>query len=106
MTRREGADEPEIARERRELIDHLDVLAENGALAPCRTSGHEAMQEWTSDAVEEQRTAARACAGCPARTACREFGVRWPDLPGVYGGLTEPQRRREARAQTTKEKTA
>jgi len=34
------------------------------------------------------------CGSCPVFFACREFGVVHADEGGVWGGLTQPQRRR------------
>lgn len=98
LTRRAGATIPEIAVQRKALLGHLELLEHDGQAIPCRSGGLLATVAWTSDEVDEQRAAARACGACPAVTACRQFGLAWPDLPGTYGGLPEAARRRPTRS--------
>jgi WhiB family redox-sensing transcriptional regulator len=43
------------------------------------------------------RYAKFVCMGCPIRTECREEGLKMLDEVGVWGGLTERERRRVAR---------
>lgn len=38
--------------------------------------------------------AKRICGGCPVREKCLEYGLRVRDRYGVYGGLSERERRR------------
>ncbi len=46
----------------------------------------------------EQTVAAKAvCAGCPVRTACLEFAMATRQEYGIFGGLTEQERRTLAR---------
>ena len=45
----------------------------------------------------DQTLKARAlCRDCPVRLDCLDFAMSFPDkeLPGIYGGLTETERRR------------
>lgn len=44
------------------------------------------------------RPAKRICAGCPVRIECAEYGITSNDLYGIYGGLTDRERRRLRRA--------
>lgn len=37
------------------------------------------------------------CATCPVRDDCLEFALRTRQVDGVWGGLTEPERRRVRR---------
>lgn len=83
----------------------LDALLEDvGARQPipCRTGDMAPLGHWTSDEHEDQREAAIACQSCAALTACRTYGIAHPKEAGVLGGLTETERRAEARK--TKEK--
>lgn len=46
----------------------------------------------------EQTVAAKAvCAGCPVRTPCLEFAMATRQEYGIFGGLTEQERRSLAR---------
>lgn len=75
------------------LINHLDEHARTGHPAPCRTGDPLPPATWTSDDRADQDRAATACLDCHGATACRTFGLTWPDLFGTYGGLTHDQRR-------------
>lgn len=48
------------------------------------------------------RMALKVCKNCPVRAECGEWALSWPELWGVWGGLTEHDRvlarRRERRA--------
>lgn len=39
------------------------------------------------------RTALRLCSSCPVRAACLEWAVEKKEYYGIWGGLTEMQRR-------------
>ena len=66
---------------------------------------------WTVDAAcagadpsvffpEHGRAATQAkqiCAGCPVRADCLDFALASHERFGIYGGLTEKERRAEAR---------
>lgn len=41
--------------------------------------------------------AAEICATCPVREQCLEFALQTRQVDGVWGGLTEPERRRVRR---------
>jgi WhiB family transcriptional regulator, redox-sensing transcriptional regulator len=70
-------------------------------------SGEGRPVEWMDDAECRGRESAlffdggsahlraiRICAGCTVRDACLEFALADPELQGVWGGVSEPQRRR------------
>ena len=42
---------------------------------------------------ESAREAKAVCAGCPVRQHCLEYAMRWDQLCGVWGGLSERERR-------------
>jgi WhiB family transcriptional regulator, redox-sensing transcriptional regulator len=44
------------------------------------------------------RLAKRICAGCPVRGECAEYAVKHDEGFGVWGGMTERERRRLKRA--------
>ncbi len=57
---------------------------------------------WTSDDVDAQRLAAAMCAPCSVIAMCRAFGQHWPHESGVYGAVTDDERRpRRGRPRTT-----
>lgn len=84
------------AADRSRLLDQID--AHPDYQIPCRAAGPTAW--WTSDEPGAQEAAAAACrAGpCPALAACAAYGLRWTDELGAYGGMTEKQRRQEAKS--------
>jgi WhiB family redox-sensing transcriptional regulator len=43
--------------------------------------------------VDDDRDAKAICAGCPVREECLEYAMRWDQLCGVWGGLSERERR-------------
>ncbi len=47
-----------------------------------------------SDDPADQAAAKAICAACPVRRTCERHARRLgPDLPGIWGGLTEAERR-------------
>lgn len=65
--------------------------------AACRELGstrffHPA-DERGEDREQRDEAAKRVCAGCPVRTACLEHALRTREPYGVWGGLTEEERR-------------
>ncbi|MBT2407256.1 MULTISPECIES: WhiB family transcriptional regulator [unclassified Streptomyces] len=45
------------------------------------------------DREERDEAAKRVCAGCPVRLACLSYALRTREAFGVWGGLTEEERR-------------
>lgn len=68
------------------LLDTYDYAA-----IPCRAS--DTPEDWSSDDAGDQATAAKACPPCPAIDQCRAYGLAHRKEVGVYGGLTEKERR-------------
>ncbi|MGH3565030.1 MAG: WhiB family transcriptional regulator [Pseudonocardia sp.] len=56
---------------------------------------HGDLPMWTGAGSPDRELAARLCAGCPVRRECLEFELRTagPDTVGVWGGLSEDDRR-------------
>lgn len=79
---------------RRALLDLLDAHAAAGRAVPCRVQPDAG---WTSDRPDEQAYGARLCERCPALDQCRAYGLAFPKEAGVYGGLTDLERRTSAR---------
>lgn len=52
---------------------------------------------WISDDPADQEYAAGHCTQCPVITECRNYGLTYPHEEGVYGGLTEKQRKHTRR---------
>lgn len=86
--------------ERAALIELLDQHP--ASAIPCQATDRYAAAAWTSDEIDEQLVAAAACGPCPVWRACGAYGLAHLDEAGVYGGMTETQRRSAAR----KEKAA
>lgn len=89
----------ERAEARRALLDVLDAHAAAGRTIPCREHRDAG---WTSDDPAEQAATAGLCEPCPAIDGCRLYGTAYPKEAGIYGGLTEHDRR-PSRAPRTKE---
>jgi WhiB family transcriptional regulator, redox-sensing transcriptional regulator len=63
----------------------------------CREVGGDA---WYPETSDDSRAARRICAACPVQTTCRAAG--WNEPYGIWGGLTEDDRRKAKRhARTT-----
>jgi WhiB family redox-sensing transcriptional regulator len=54
----------------------------------------------TGPAVEQIAAARRVCGGCPSQEPCLEFALETNQDSGVWGGLTEDERREIRRART------
>ena len=75
---------------RRVLLAELDRHTNAGRVIPCRVWP---LAGWTSEDVEEQALAARLCPACPASGSCGEYGIAFPHEFGVYGAMTDHDRR-------------
>lgn len=90
-----------------------------------RTSGDRAATEWMrhgvcrSDHVPRHdpaiwfpgrgaslRDARELCGSCPVRAECREYALTLPEHHGVWGGLSERERRRIRRERRRTERAA
>lgn len=74
-------------------------------------TGPEASESWWSEAncsgtdpeaffpekggtdASETAVAKRVCGGCPVSVQCGEWALDRPDLSGIWGGMTERERR-------------
>ena len=81
---------PDRTAARRVLLEHLAHLADNGHMAPCLRCPDAG---WTAEDVEEQALAASLCLACPAVELCRTYGLAFPKEQGVYGAMTDHDRR-------------
>jgi len=88
---------------RRALLDVLDAHTQAGRAIPCRVWP---LAGWTSEDVAEQALAARLCPACPAVEPCRTYGLAFPKEQGVYGALTEQERRPRSGRPKTERKVA
>ena len=75
---------------RGELLAHLASLADRGHVAPCLTLPGAG---WTAEDAEAQQFAAQLCGDCPAIASCGDYGRAFPKEFGVYGGMTDHERR-------------
>ena len=60
--------------------------------AACRTSNPETFFPDSSRRPDRAARAKAICVGCPERVACLEYALEQPQL-GIWGGLTEVERR-------------
>ena len=60
----------------------------------------------TSIKIEAAAEAVRVCASCPVWQQCRAYALATPVLQGVWGGLTEGQRRQTRRRNARSRKGA
>ena len=87
----------------------IDTLVERGTLLDGRDDGE---QDWQERALCAQtdpeaffpekggstREAKRICAGCEVRAECLEYALAQDERFGIWGGLSERERRRLRRA--------
>ncbi|MFD7736080.1 WhiB family transcriptional regulator [Kitasatospora phosalacinea] len=63
----------------------------------CRTVGSEVFfrpaSEGRAEARQREEAAKRVCAACPVRLECRRHALATREPYGVWGGLTEDERR-------------
>lgn len=82
-----------LARDRRVLLAVLLAARAERLPVPCQDVGPADGALWTSEDQGDQRLAARLCEPCAGREACEAYGRAWPKEAGVYGGMTERDRR-------------
>ncbi len=49
---------------------------------------------------ESTREAKAVCGGCPVRRQCLDYALQWDHLSGVWGGMSERERRQIRRRRT------
>ncbi len=81
-----------LAHDWQQLSELIEATAERQDV-PCRSGRIMPLSAWTDDDQGTQGLAAEACLHCPVIEACREYGVTHKKEAGVYGGLTEYQRK-------------
>ncbi len=91
-----------LAHSWRNLSALVDATHERQPI-PCRSDEGVPSLWWTSDNNSEQAAAAAACGPCPLVAPCKQYGIEHPTEGGAYGGLTERQRSKAARAKTKRE---
>lgn len=62
----------------------------------------------TGDALDQAEAAKAICAGCPVREECLEFALATNQQYGIFGGLTDTERRslRRRRARERRKREA
>jgi len=84
---------PSRVEARRALLAVLAGHDAAGRRIPCHAVPVADRGAWTSDDPDDQALAARLCGPCPAIEACRLYGSTFPKECGVYGAMTEHDRR-------------
>lgn len=82
-----------------QLTDLVDSIHERQGV-PCRTGDTVPVGYWTSDDPQDQHEAAQGCASCAALGACKDYGLTNSKESGVFGGMTEKQRRAHPKRRT------
>lgn len=88
MTLKEREADRSIALSR--LTAVIGQSLEVGERIPCLSSEPDL---WTSEDLDDLREAAKACAWCPALTACKRYIDQFEEISGVYAGLTPTERK-------------
>jgi WhiB family redox-sensing transcriptional regulator len=70
------------------------ALAAGGA---CRTAADPDL--WFADDLQDQAAAVAVCRACPVRALCGAWALDTGQLYGIWGGLTEAERRQGQRGQ-------
>ena len=89
-----------------------DTLAEWWSLAACQSADPDLFFpiSSTGPALGQVARAKAVCTGCPVRCDCLRYALAAGPLQGVWGGLTEEERRllrqREAKARLRASRTA
>lgn len=78
---------------------HIDVLWQHRAA--CRGPNQAiffppSQLERRSDKRHRERRAKEICAECPVQTECRSYAIEIREQHGIWGGLTEVERRAAA----------
>lgn len=81
--------------------DHSDALALLADLHPAwhrQAACHGLTSLMFTERGESTEDAKAVCAGCPVRVLCLEWSLtQGPTLSGIWGGLSQKERRREKR---------
>jgi WhiB family transcriptional regulator, redox-sensing transcriptional regulator len=62
--------------------------------AACKGHAHEAYLWFPDGRLLGSAPAKKICAGCPVRTECLEYALNNDIWSGIWGGMTESERRR------------
>lgn len=76
------------ARQQAEL-DALNLAIDEAGGVPC--AGDDLM---IAEEEADQLEGTHWCARCPVLDTCRAYGLTWPTEQGVYGGLSQGERKR------------
>lgn len=91
MSRRIGSDGPILNLGDRELLEYLKTKAK------CR-GATDIMYPVTHGSSTKTKAAKAVCVGCPVEKPCGEYALRKNEQFGVWGGLSESERKRIRRA--------
>lgn len=72
------------------VLAHVPTPGDWTDHAACR--GHDPNKFFPSRGTPVSSAIRNLCKGCPVRTDCLEFGIRWPVL-GIWGGKAVRERR-------------
>ena len=77
------------------MKDFLAAASEDGYVPPCVVSPETFFPLKGAGGRIDVRAAKRACMGCAIRPACLEHALTYGEKWGVWGGMTERERRKE-----------
>ena len=70
----------------------MNPSVRTGATTPS-ASQHAGEVDFFPERGESVRAAKAVCAQCPVQSECLEYAMQWNHLSGVWGGLSERERR-------------
>lgn len=79
-------------------LAHIPPLGEWAKRSACATAETEVFFPGYSNGRPDRTEEAKAfCAECPVQSECRQYALRYPSLRGIWGGLTEKERKNHRR---------
>lgn len=79
-----------------------EAVDRTGTLVPCHDIDAFTATEREHTQNAPQALAARICPTCPVLDECRAYGIANPNEVGIYGGMTQTERRATASEATPK----
>lgn len=88
---RPAALEAEVLARQKELKEQMSGWLARGA---CKAFPElNFTPEWSENVTEYEEQLKSICSACPVELTCREHAIKFPECAGVWGGMTEKERR-------------